>query len=472
VLLKAKSILDGFRENPYNSLAMSSPSNGEKLLSSWKEIAAYLGCDRRTCMRWERDSGLPVHRAGKLSRSHIFAYRSELDNWLRGRTNQEPSAKPRPWARPASWFRIPWVIFGPAIVLALAGYGLLQVFAGPGQPSDFRVEESRLIILDEHGRELWRFETGLKDLAHEAYYRNHFQRRRQVPHSSARAFPQLVIEDIDRDGNREVLFAPTGESSLGERLLCFGRKGRQLWTFDARREMTFGQKRLVPLFDISSVEFVPGNAPGQGRVVVVSNHYPLFPSYVAVLSVGGAPLGEFWNSGRLSDHIFLDLEGDGKTEMLLVGTNNEYRQGCLAVLDLDDVRGASPQTGEYRAAGLPPGAEMYYLLFPRTIVDKLEAEREIFTNIDAPAAGLILAVSEYTVLSYRLNSRLIVEDVTISDTYREKFTRYQSMGKIPPGRLDESAVRDELMKGVNYFDGEGWTAAPTLNRTWIDAEKR
>jgi hypothetical protein len=448
---------------------MTSQTNGEKPLSSWKEIAAYLGCDRRTCMRWERDSGLPVHRAGKLSRSHIFAYRSELEKWLRSRTDQASTDTTQPQARPARRSRLPLVIFALTIVLALAGYGLLQVLARPGQPSDFKVEESRLIILDDHSRELWRFETGLKDLANEAYYRNHFQRRRQLPNSSARAFPQLVIEDINEDRNREVLFAPTGESSLGERLLCFDHRGRQLWTFAAKREMTFGRERLAPLFSIISVEFVPGKAPGQAKVVVICNHYPLFPSYVSVLSVEGKPLGEFWNSGRLGDHTFLDINSDGKTEMLLVGTNNEYTQGCLVVLDLDDVRGGSPQTGSYRAADLSPGTEMYYLLFPRTVVDKLEAPREIFANIDAPAAGLILAVSEYTVLSYRLNSRLIVEDVTISDAYREKYARYQSTGKIPPGRLDETALRDELMKGVKYFDGEGWTATPTPNRIWIDS---
>ena len=53
------------------------------LLSSWKEIAAYLGCDIKTCGRWEKESGLPIRRISPGSkRSRVFAYQSDLDRWL------------------------------------------------------------------------------------------------------------------------------------------------------------------------------------------------------------------------------------------------------------------------------------------------------------------------------------------------------------------------------------------------------
>jgi len=70
----------------------------EKPLSSWKEIASYLGCDERTCLRWEKKFGLPVHRAGgSQSKSLVFAYKDELDEWLRHRREGEP-ADPSPQA--------------------------------------------------------------------------------------------------------------------------------------------------------------------------------------------------------------------------------------------------------------------------------------------------------------------------------------------------------------------------------------
>ena len=55
-------------------------------LDSWKEISAFFKCDERTVRRWEKDRGLPVHRApgggGK-----VFAYTDELSDWLAASRN-------------------------------------------------------------------------------------------------------------------------------------------------------------------------------------------------------------------------------------------------------------------------------------------------------------------------------------------------------------------------------------------------
>jgi hypothetical protein len=56
----------------------------DTLLDSWKAIAKYLGRDVRTVRRWEKKGGLPVHRALGRERGTVYAYRSELDAWLRG----------------------------------------------------------------------------------------------------------------------------------------------------------------------------------------------------------------------------------------------------------------------------------------------------------------------------------------------------------------------------------------------------
>lgn len=57
--------------------------SGEKL-NSWKEIASYLKCDESTARRWERESGLPVHRVGGSKGRSVYAYIEEIDAWLRG----------------------------------------------------------------------------------------------------------------------------------------------------------------------------------------------------------------------------------------------------------------------------------------------------------------------------------------------------------------------------------------------------
>jgi TolB-like protein/Tfp pilus assembly protein PilF len=55
------------------------------VVDSWKGIAAYLGRDVRTVMRWEQTRGLPVHRLPGGPKSAVYALRAELEAWRRNR---------------------------------------------------------------------------------------------------------------------------------------------------------------------------------------------------------------------------------------------------------------------------------------------------------------------------------------------------------------------------------------------------
>lgn len=53
-----------------------------QVLTSWKEIAAYLGKGVRTVQRWEAEMDLPVRRPG-ADRHIVLAFPAELDEWAR-----------------------------------------------------------------------------------------------------------------------------------------------------------------------------------------------------------------------------------------------------------------------------------------------------------------------------------------------------------------------------------------------------
>ena len=57
----------------------------EERLDSWKEIAAYLNRDVTTVQRWEKREGMPVHRHLHDRIGSVYASRTELDAWARGR---------------------------------------------------------------------------------------------------------------------------------------------------------------------------------------------------------------------------------------------------------------------------------------------------------------------------------------------------------------------------------------------------
>lgn len=51
-------------------------------LESWKEIADFFGRDEKTVRRWEKNNALPVHRIPGGAKGRVFAYRTELIEWL------------------------------------------------------------------------------------------------------------------------------------------------------------------------------------------------------------------------------------------------------------------------------------------------------------------------------------------------------------------------------------------------------
>jgi len=61
------------------------PEEPGRRLESWKEIAVYFHRDVRTVQRWELREGMPVHRHLHDKSSSVYAFRTDLDSWVRSR---------------------------------------------------------------------------------------------------------------------------------------------------------------------------------------------------------------------------------------------------------------------------------------------------------------------------------------------------------------------------------------------------
>ncbi|MET0215520.1 MAG: tetratricopeptide repeat protein [Vicinamibacterales bacterium] len=113
----------------------SSAIQPEDLLDSWKDIAAYLKRDISTVQRWEHREDMPVHRHVHDVRGSVYAFRSELDDWLesrRLRLEQEADRRTAETAEsfvPAFHHRKPigrhWLLAGAMTALVAAATYLL-----------------------------------------------------------------------------------------------------------------------------------------------------------------------------------------------------------------------------------------------------------------------------------------------------------------------------------------------------------
>ncbi len=62
---------------------MAPPSDSSDKLFGWKSIAEHFHSNVRTAQRWERRLGLPVHRLSAIKGYTVYAFRQELDDWLK-----------------------------------------------------------------------------------------------------------------------------------------------------------------------------------------------------------------------------------------------------------------------------------------------------------------------------------------------------------------------------------------------------
>ena len=167
-------------------------NNNKSLLSSWKEIAAYLDCEVRTCNRWEKKLGLPVHRKEGMGKSWVYAYKEELDAWLGDRLKNGTKTSPGV-AKPNLWRLVVYV------TMPILGVGmLLWFFVFNADPSpDFnalRLNDLNIITAEPNAQGKLRVWGETADGQYENIWL-----QTNVQHSS------VAIGDIDDDGRNEIV---------------------------------------------------------------------------------------------------------------------------------------------------------------------------------------------------------------------------------------------------------------------------
>ena len=327
-------------------------------LSSWKQIARYLGRDRRTVMRWEKGAGMPVHRVPSSAKgSSVYAFTRELDDWLSGQPEPQPETTACPTAKTRRWTGAALVL-GTAVVLA-AAFALITprsvddgdpalVIAGVQTGGEFLAARS----LD--GSVAWTYRHP------EGYlFQDEAQKSRVV--------------DLDGDGSDELLLAantraPWDERFLRGELLSFSADGVEQWRRIRDDVLHFGAGSFAAPWVSHSVDVL--NINGHVSVVWQVHHSTWWPSIILIMNGRGELTGKFVNSGWvLADNSLSRPEGD---LLLLGGITNSRRSAMLTVLDGESMWGRSPEEpgGEYECRDCPTQEPLKYFVFPPTHVNR------------------------------------------------------------------------------------------------------
>ncbi len=356
------------------------------LLSSWKEVAAYLDVTVRTAQKWERYRGLPVQRLSG-NRSRVYAHTDQIDRWLDSLDSLPPPETLRELFErflmlAAHSTRAQLFCLVGVLMLSTAGWGLYTLLYRPGPPARYRVHGRTLVVLDADERETWRY-TLDGDAA-------------EVGKSAIWSIP-VWYGDLDGDGSTEMLFVHVrpSDDKRSHQLLCFSAAGHLRWSYSLARSVRTRNEKFAPPFGIEAFR-VLRLGPGKGLAVAVTGAHALYyPFQLALLSPRGQLLREYWHSGHIQRTLVVEAPGGGRDLLYLGGVSNAYSRATLVVLDPLEMGGASQEENpDYQLLDFEPPREVARILFPRLRVAEGSARFNIVWDMKALGEEVVVSTNE------------------------------------------------------------------------------
>jgi hypothetical protein len=443
-----------------------------EFFETWKEIAHFLDVNVRTCQRWEKEFGLPVYRHIGAEKSRVFAKKNELilfQKELRKRNNCQLPSPPQIEAKDRTdknrhfynfknkYFRLEMGV-GAILILVLsvvAGYSFFKI---PVPPANFKIVDNTLSILDSDGNELWSYNSGKHHLERESAYRRLFIKGNM--HPLEEDLPWLKMIDLDGDGEVEVLYCVVNKSMTDSELVVFNADGNIRFRYNDWKAVRTDDEEFSADYKIKGVDCCDFDNDGNMEILLIALHQSYYPCQVLVFNHKGRKLGEYWHSGFLTSCRFVDLNGDGIEEIILGGTNNEFTEACLVVLDPFNIKGCSPQqSGRYRFHGFPRGTELYYVRFPRTDIDLAEGALEAADRLLIQKNNRIQVRMQKSSLYYELDFQLKCLPIGTTNDFSKKHIKLKSEGRIS-SNVDQMYLK-EIREKIVYYDGEAWSSTPT-----------
>ena len=362
---------------------MPETSTARARLDSWKEIAAYIGRDIRTAMRWEKERGLPVHRVpGDGARQPVFAYKDELDEWLEQK--EGPTANERLTESAGLSVSAPLPettdeknkdghsghkgafflgMIGLALIVGVSIAILRHRTVASGTALVVRIQFAANAIhaYDDADHVLWTHVFP------------------KLIHPEALKHPEFSenlvrIADLYGDGRREALVTVPLEQSADPRATslneidCFSNDGKPLWSYIPNEKFQFGSFEANGPWMIEDVFVSEGQKPAIWAAMTTG----WGDSFVVQLdSSTGKDTVRFVNTGII--YKLNETAISGKRYLLIGGFNNEYAAGILAVMDEAKTYAVSPQTAgtRHKCVSCGKGSSDYYFVFPRSEINQL-----------------------------------------------------------------------------------------------------
>lgn len=442
----------------------NTPNGVQERLDSWKAIADYLGRDVRTVRRWEKDNALPVRRLPGARGHSVFAYTSEIDDWLKSAGSNGASALAETVAEPAGT-GVPdsdhvgatpaheprqrlWVIMTAAavVIVAVFGWRTLSGARSAQDPLRVRATDEAVIAATPAGEERWRYPFAADEIT---------------------AFPVATQNDpvaVLGGTSSEVLVAIAHRIHRGDdrpldgRVLAFDLRGQLQRTFSFDDRVTFGGTVYEAPWAITHMEV--GESVGRRQTAVSAHHYRWWPGLVTVLDDQFHRRGTFVNGGWIEYMRWLSPD-----RLVISGFSDGEDAAIVALLDPNAMDGRSPEKAgsKFLCESCPATGPLRYITLPRSELNGRTVSPFNRASIDLEGGSVIVHTIEIPSFAdgaaidavYEFSPALELRSAKFEDRYWQVHRTFEIQGRLNHTR-DQCPEKDGPVGMKIWEPATGW----------------
>lgn len=282
-----------------------------------------------------------------------------------------------------------------------------------------------------------------------------------------RDLPERVCVCEESPWSRDVILAGlAGDTGEGGRLLALDRgSGETLW--EVRPDLdalsrAFGEAVVNSgNFNCRRIVAPDLDGDGVGELVVHFEHSLWYPAALCCIDSLGRLESQYANCGHIYGLLPVDLDSDGKQELVAAGTNNAraYQGATVFVLDDRHRSGASIDAAAHPESSEPDSALARVVIpqYPRPIMDQMSTLRlagSTIRSFESAAGDVELAVDIGTKYGFKVVVRFDGELHPLSAAISDEFL----------GRIDRTWP--DSLQGENGPAGEIW------REKWLTTARR
>ncbi|MDP2207770.1 MAG: hypothetical protein Q8K98_03215 [Bacteroidota bacterium] len=389
-----------------------------------------------------------------------------------------------PYHRPlmqrfARYIQIHPVRFASATSLAgfmlVASFLLIKPAFEDKNPAFAKIKDYVLTVYNKEAEVIWtKSVVGIPDAStvESSQYRNFNANPRR-----------LLLADIDDDNKNELLLTGSdiGKEFTEDTLYCFNSDGNIKWKHGVGPAIAFGKLDFTAYSTwlIVNIFVVNNNKSGKSKLFALALQRMYSPSKLFEINpTDGTELQSYWHRGVLYSMITMDLDNDGREEIILGGVNNNFDRACIAVLEPENINGYTSPLTENIPHGISRATEKYYLLLPFTNLGQLLSVTtyNCISVIEIVGNNLFRAYTEEIYgreeydgkgIIYTFGEGMKVKTLLGDASFQKLHKQYEKEGNLSQKYGPE--YLQSLKDSIKYWDGEKFVNTPTINKFYQKA---